>query len=137
MNNYKKQANDFLVKTNTKMIVKFIEYDKYFMDDKEERDIFNITLLRDNKKYNFTFGQSINNSTGYGNKKPNSYDILSTLTKYDVGDFDMFCVDFGYNDLPMSKYPKILKIYNDVVNEFKMVCDMWNEKEIEELCNIN
>lgn len=61
---YEKQATDFLEKTGTVMTVKFVKYDKYFPDDKEKRDIYNITLKRGNREYTFTFGQSIVNS-GY------------------------------------------------------------------------
>jgi len=135
MSNYEKQANDFLTKTNTTIKARFIKYDKYFMDDKEERDIFNITIQRESKKYNFTFGQSIAKSTGQENfnNKPSAYDVLAGLTKYDVGDFDNFCSDFGYNDLQLSKYQEVLKIYNAVIEEYKMVCNLWNEEERKEL----
>lgn len=62
MNDYQKQADDFLKETNTTMKVEFLKYDVYFNGDKDKRDIYNITLKKGDRHYTFTFGQSINNS---------------------------------------------------------------------------
>jgi len=62
MNEYEQQAKDFCTKTNTTIKVDWLKYDKYFPDDKENRDIYGITLIKGQMSYYFTFGQSINNS---------------------------------------------------------------------------
>ena len=62
MTNYEEQANEFLSKTGTEFSAKFLKHDKYFDDDKESRDIYEITLKRGEREYKFKFGQSINNS---------------------------------------------------------------------------
>ena len=62
MDNYEKQANDFLTKTNTTFEARFLGFGKHFDDDKENRDIYEITLKRGGRVFTFNFGQSINSS---------------------------------------------------------------------------
>ena len=59
---YDKQAEEFLSSTNTEFKAVFLKHDKHFPDDKEERDIYTITLKRGDRVYNFAFGQSLNDS---------------------------------------------------------------------------
>ena len=86
------------------MEVKFLKHDVYFISDKESRDIFKITFKRNVKQFSITFGQSISESTGYGDNPPNAYDVLSCIEKYDTGSFDDFVNNFGYNDQSLSEY---------------------------------
>lgn len=65
MNEYQKQAIEFLRKTNTTLEIKFLKNDYHFQDDKEKRDIYEITLSRGSRKYIFNFGQSLANSGFY------------------------------------------------------------------------
>ncbi len=72
MDNYQEQAEKFLKDTETKFSVKFIKYDVYFENDKDSRDIYEITLQRGERKFVFKFGQSINASGRfwkYGNNQ--------------------------------------------------------------------
>lgn len=64
--------------------------------------------------------------------KPSAYDVLTCLTKYDVGTFEDFCNEFGYD----TDSRNAEKIYKSVLNEYTQVCMIWNEKEIEELREI-
>ena len=59
---YQKQGKDFLKETNTTFKAEFLRYGKHFDDDKENRDIYKITLSRKGRSYSFNFGQSINAS---------------------------------------------------------------------------
>lgn len=56
---YNEQAEQFLKDTDTKFNAKFIKHDVHFEGDKEERDIYKITLTRGSRVYEFDFGQSI------------------------------------------------------------------------------
>jgi hypothetical protein len=127
---YQKQANDFLKKTGTTYKATFIKNDLYFTDDKEPRDIWRITLKRNGKRWSFRFGNSINASQT--NEAPTAYDVLATLTKYDVGSFNDFCFDFGYD----TDSRKAEKIYKAVVKEFEHVDKMFSDV-INELAEIN
>lgn len=60
--NYEKQAIDFLEKTGCKMEIKFKENRKYFPDDKEARDVYDIKITRGNRAWRFEFGNSIADS---------------------------------------------------------------------------
>jgi len=65
-------------------------------------------------------------------KAPTAYDVLTCLQKYDVGTFEDFCSEFGYdNDSRQAE-----KTYNAVLDEYKNVCMLWNESEIEQLQEI-
>lgn len=171
--NYEQQANDFLEKTGAKIDIQFSNYGKHFDDDKENRDIYNVTITRGNRKFSFKFGNSLNDSGFYftvGRKhydldrkylesknlvfvckqidcsftptckadiihkpvKPNNYDILCCLTKYDPGSFDNFCSEFGYD----TDSKKAEKTYNAVLDEYKNVCALFTDDEINELSEI-
>ena len=59
---YEKQAIAFLEKTGTIFTCVFLKKGKHFDDDKEDRDIYSITLKRGDRSYTFKFGNSIANT---------------------------------------------------------------------------
>jgi len=62
MNEYDKQANDFLTNTGTDFKAEFLRYGKHFISDENDspnRDIYMITLTKGSRSYSFEFGQSI------------------------------------------------------------------------------
>lgn len=59
MNEYDQQAADFLNKTKTRLLIKFLRYGRYFDDDKEARLIFEFTLSRGNRSYTSSLGESV------------------------------------------------------------------------------
>ena len=133
MDNYLKEAKRFLQKHSAKMDIEFLKKDYYFNDDKEKRNIYEITLERDNKKYTFEFGDSINNTMNH--KEPNEYDILSCLQKYEVGSLKEFMYDYGYTFNSEKKYNQIKKIYENVKKEYENVYNLFNDcmEELEEI----
>lgn len=62
MNQYEQQAVDFCNKYGVTIETKFLRYGKHWEDDKQERNIYEVTLKKDGKTYTFNFGQSINKS---------------------------------------------------------------------------
>lgn len=129
MNTYEKQARDFLDKTNTSFDAEFKKHGKHFEGDKQERDVYTITLTRGKRTFSFDFGQSIANR----GVKPTPYDVLACLQKYDVGSFEDFCAEYGYD----ADSRKAERIYEAVLNEFKNVQALWSDEEIELLQEIN
>ena len=128
--NYEKQAADFLRKTGSTIEIKFSHNGKHFDNDKQTRDIYKVTISKGERSYTFNFGQSIAKSGT--NEAPTPYDVLSCLQKYDIGSFEDFCNEFGYD----SDSRAAEKTYNAVREEWLNVCRIWNDSEIEELQEI-
>ena len=66
-------------------------------------------------------------------KMPNAYDILSCLTKHDVGLFEDFCSEFGYDVDSRSAE----KIYKAVVKEYEGLSMLYSDEELEEMSEIS
>ena len=137
---YQTQANDLLAKMNVTFKATFLKHDYHFHNDKEKRDIFRCTFKRVNHdiksgmyiQFSLKFGQSINQSTGTGKNKPTAYDVLCCIQKYDVGTFENFCSEFGYdNDSRAAE-----KVYKAVCKEFNNVSRFFTPSEIELLQEI-
>jgi len=64
---------------------------------------------------------------------PNAYSVLACLQKYDVGTFENFCSEFGYDT--DSKTAE--KTYLAVKDEYLNVCRLFTNQEIELLQEIN
>ena len=126
---YTKQANDFMEKTGTTMKAVYVDHKPYFVDDKESRDIYRITLKRNGDKYTFRFGQSIHNSDG--NTPPTPYDVLASITKNDPESFENFCSEYGYD----TDSRKALKVYHAVAKEWENVKRLFSDvmEELQEI----
>lgn len=131
MDKYNKQSFDFLKATKTTIRTKFLKYDYHFEGDKDKRDIYLVTISRGNKSFSFNFGQSLYLS-GSGEISPDGYDILACLQKYEIGDLQDFCDEFGY-DIHLKKSKKI---YKAVAKEWDNVQKIWTDAEINQLREI-
>jgi hypothetical protein len=167
---YDLQAERFLKETSSVITMEFVEYGFHFVDDKEKRDIYSVTITKGDRKFTFRYGNSINNSGEYilfpsrerinlkknvngkpimsskdygflngSNSKrnenfkvPSAYDILASLTKYDVGSFENFCDEFGYDKDSIKAH----KIYDAVLNEWSNIKMLYSDTEIAKLQEI-
>jgi len=129
MNEYDKQAVDFLKKTNTTLTTQFLKHDTHFEGETTTRDIYEVKLQKNGKLFVFRFGQSVNN-VGIA---PSEYDILACLTKYDPGTFEDFCDNFGYDFDSRNAE----KIYKAVLREWDNINTMYSDEEIELLQEIS
>jgi len=154
---YEEQAKQFLKNTGTEFSFKFLRNGLYFEDDKDARDIYEITLKRGDRSFIFSFGQSIacsgrfivyDNGIKRSNTKilktgiqcirnkefrePTAYDILACITKYPVEEFKDFCKEYGYD----SDSRKAEKIFNAVKNEYENLERLFNAEELEMLRRI-
>ena len=59
---YEKQAADFLEKTGCKMTITYKENRKYFPNDEETRDVYEVKIERGSRVWKFEFGNSIKDS---------------------------------------------------------------------------
>ena len=160
---YQKQAIDFLQKYKIQISIEFESTRKYFSDDKVKRDVYNIVLIKENKKFEFNFGASIdstekrrialnaNYSDFRDNKKyskfsrnellkqatPTAYDVLACLQKYEIGDLDDFLNEFGYEIKKPGDLRKFQKIHLAVCDEWHNVSRFFTTQELNELREIN
>lgn len=126
--NYQKQAQDFATKHGIELIINSHEYKKHFQDDKQERYVFNCTLKCNGKRFTFDFGQSIQ----AGGAEPTMYDVLTCLEKYEVGTFDDFCSNYGYDNDSIKAH----KVYKAVAREYKNMLRVFGESILEEMQEI-
>lgn len=111
MNEYTQQAKDFLNQTNTTFNAEFLKHGKHFADDKDNRDIYKITLKRGARVFSFNFGQSINNSGFYYTKGVQKTDLDRKYLKEpkNLGRFIKQTLDFSFLNNGKSDvihYPK-------------------------------
>ena len=64
---------------------------------------------------------------------PDAYSVLSCLTKYDPGDFENFCADFGYD----TDSKKAEKTYNAVFDEWLNMQRLFSNDELEAMSEIS
>lgn len=98
--NYEKQAIDFLEKTGCTMEIKFKENRRYFPDDKEARDVYDIKITRGNRVWVFEFGNSITDSefvAVYGRSRYKIPSEMRTKTLHEITRYVRFNLqpDFG------------------------------------------
>lgn len=132
MSEYTEQADRFLKAHGLKFKAVYIEHGRQFPEDKEERDIWRLSIHRGRRSFSVRFGNSLKESD-YGNTPPTAYDLLSCLTKYDPGTFANFCGDYGYSEDSISD----LRTYKAVCREWAKVSHFFTARELEELADIN
>ena len=122
MSKYEAMANAFAEKTGKKLTVLDYKY-KPMWGEKQSRYVFKCRLSRGRKQYTFEFGQSLYN----GSKEPTMYDVLPCLEKSDVGTFEDFCDEFGYDtdsrraertyNAVRKEYAAVERLFGDVMDE--------------------
>ena len=183
--NDEEKTEDFIRQTKTEVVVAFLRHGPYWDGETEDRDVYEITLIRGEHRFKFPFGQSLVASgpwaaylwsgqkqrffpkkgveeglmrelkrinskkrdlkkLPFGNNgrldirrnsdfsQPDTYSILTCLTKYDPGTFEDFCGDFGYD----TDSIKALKTYEGVKNKFENLQTLYSDKELEAMAEI-
>lgn len=111
-----------------KMQILSSEYKLHFEDDKQQRYVFKVRLIKGGKQYTFEFGQSISE----GKNEPTLYDVLTCLTKHNPDTFEVFCANYGYDN--ESRTAK--KTYKAVLKEWKNLNRLFTTDELNLLTNI-
>ena len=78
------------------------------------------------RQFNHDFKNATNDKIVYP-IAPNLYDVLTCLQKYEVGTFENFCDDFGYDNDSMTAK----KTYKAVIKEYDKMCSLFNNEELE------
>lgn len=153
MNEYIKQATDFLQKTHAKMKIEYVglAVNKEWKE-KEKRCLYEITLTSPRGSMTFDFWDSIRNTkirtmpfdsyNVQANKElaakkkaavPSVYDVLACLQKCDPGTFKDFCSDYGYDEDSRAAE----RIYFAVQKEYTQLARLFTPEQMEELTEIN
>jgi len=141
MNEYEKQAEQFLADTETTLNIQYLRTGPYFHDDEESRDIYQFTLSNARGSYSAQFGDSLQSTMDRArykaHKLPTAYDILSVIGDYVEPTFVDWCDYFGYSDAPMQDYPKIRAIHDACLAESAALARMFTPEQLEQLREIN
>ena len=132
MSEYVKQAKDFLESCSATMEITYtgMELNSNWKDNELRNTYFaTITTPRGTMKVKF-WDSVYNTERGI---KPTEYDILTCLEKYDVGTFEDFVNEFGYepDNLRCAK-----RIYKAVIHEYQDLCRCFTEEQLESLREI-
>lgn len=68
--------------------------------------------------------------------QPTYYNVLACLEKYDVGTLDDFMLEFGYECKTAKDISNVLETYSAVCEEYKNLCMLFNDEEMEQLREI-
>lgn len=99
----------------------------YFDEDKEYRDVYSITVKRDNKKISFKFGASMQMT--WNHEKPDLYDVLTSIqSDWSVGNegYQEYCANFEVSEDSV----KGLKTWKKIEKQFNKLNSMFEEAEI-------
>ena len=134
MSEYETKAIKFLAKHGITLSVAEGGYKKPLWAEKGQAhgNHYRITFQREphRKRFSLSFWNSVNDVQEH--KHPSAYDVLTCLQKSDVGSFEEFCCEFGYD----CDSIKALKTYKATVKEWEKVSGFFTPEEIEELQGI-
>lgn len=92
--------------------------------------------LKYNRVEDMSYGEKVKAKNDLARLKaeavPNEYDVLACLEKYDVGTFEDFCSEFGYDEDSRTAE----RIYIAVIKEYKDLTRIFTEGQMEELSEI-
>ena len=135
MNNYENQAKDFLKNANAKMTIKYHDtLANETWGDYAPRNLYKVIIKTPKGQMTTIFWDSLHN-TNYG-IEPTAYDVLACLQKYDVGTIDDFVSEFGYEVNSWQDVKRIEKIYKGCKKEYRNICRIFTDEQIEVLCEI-
>ena len=135
MNEYVKQAKDFLESCNATMKITKIGYEaNKNWDENIYRNTYRATIKTPMGSMWVKFWDSVYNTER--GIEPNEYDILTCLEKYDVGTIDDFVQEFGYTVNEWADVKRIQNIYNAVKRQYKSLCRCFTPEQIEAMQEI-
>lgn len=144
MDDYVKQAQEWLRKTGTELTIEYIEDVEGFPFDNDGRmhRSYQCRLNREHSfiksrytSYTFPFYGSY--ADWKDGKDPTEYDVLACLECYDPGTIDNFVAEFGYEVHEWADVRRIESIYDAVKEQYTALSRMYSELELDALAEIN
>lgn len=145
MTKYEKRAKDFLKNCEAKMDFLYLGCNKNdIWEDDFSRDNYLVNIITPKGNMQINFWDSKNNTDknyqrkrcGYSRIHPTEYDILSVITKYDVGDIEDFIFEFGWKFEKKGDFKRIQTMYEECKKEYEDICRCFTEEQIKALQEI-
>lgn len=135
MNEYQKQAKDFLGNCGATMTITYLgkSVNKNWKET-QLRNTYKATINTPKGSMSVKFWDSIANAQS--GEQPDEYDILTCLQKYDVGSFKDFVSEFGYKVDEFQDRQRAKNIWYAVRREYENVCRCFTEEQIEAMQEI-
>lgn len=135
MNNYEKQAVNFLRKANAKMTISHISKNgEWKRSPMTGGYLYRVRIDRNGKTWTFQFSDCLANYQT--NNRPSKYDVLACIEKYEpYGDVWDFAMEFGYEIHDRDSFKATEKIFKAVCREYENVIRIFGDV-IDELCEI-
>lgn len=135
MNEYDKQAEDFLKATGTEFhIIAYKGRNPMHKGDKQMMDKWLVAFVRGDEEWSLDFYMGL----GRNGAEPRAYDVLACIQKYEVDSFEEFCAEFGYDVYDnnyMGYNKRSWETYRAVCDEYEEVQRMFGDV-LDELCEI-
>lgn len=142
---YETEARDFMIRNKIKMSITFKDREaNRLWNENSKRNRYSVYIQNTDtdEAMRVIFWDSVY-STEH-NITPTCYDILACLTKYNPGEYEEFCSEFGYEpktENEFGRYARNAKAYHI----WRACCDEWEKvrrvfgegKTLEELQEIN
>lgn len=142
---YETEARDFMIRNKIKMSITFKDCEAnrpWNENSKRNRYSVYIQNTDTDEAMRVIFWDSVYSTER--NITPTCYDILACLTKYDPGEYEDFCCEFGYETEIENQFGRFTrnetayKIWRACCHEWEGVKRVFDEGEIlEELREIN
>ena len=135
MEEYIKQAKDFLRECNAKMEITWIgcEINKDW-NDNIRRNVYRSTIKTPMDVMWVKFWDS-----AYHTERgidPTEYDIIACLEKCDVGTIDDFVTEYGFEVNEWADVKRIQNTYNAVRRQYRSLCRCFTPEQIEAMREI-
>jgi hypothetical protein len=135
MNEYVKQAKDFLESCGATMTITYLgKAANKNWNETALRNTYRATITTPNGRMQVKFLDSINNTNS--GEQPDEYDILSCLQKYDVGTFEDFVCKYGYDIEDFHDKQRATNIYYAARDEYQRVRRCFTPEQIEAMQEI-
>lgn len=129
MNEYQKQAEDFLKKNVILFRITAVGRKNW---NGAYVNTYYAMFEKGDKTLGVVFHDSIANTKYLKSEKPGAYDVLACITKSDPGEIWDFFADYGYEANKESA-----AVYRDVKKEWEEVSGFFTPEEIEQLQEIS
>ncbi len=138
MNEFEKQAEEFLKEAGAEMNIEFhcvVDGLPFDMNDHLQHNKYTVTLRRGTKEYIFPFYDSyVNYKDG---TEPTKYDVLSCVMKSDPGTMGDFIEEYGFRITGRKTFNEVEGLWKACKKEYESLLELFGPELMEKLAEIN